>query len=57
MAGGTGVDNHWMIAKCQELLKSFNPVTHSIDTHCLEALGDVHAAVNLPHLANSYETM
>jgi hypothetical protein len=30
-----------VIATCERLLKSYNPVTHSIDTHCLEQLGDV----------------
>lgn len=30
-----------LIDKCQELIKSFNPVTHSIDTHVSEYLGDV----------------
>eukprot|EP01035_Chromulina_nebulosa_P027880 gene27880-36726_t len=40
-SGGTGVDNGWMVSKCQELIRTFNPVTHSVDTHCLEALGDV----------------
>ena len=30
-----------LIDKCQELIKSFNPVTHSIDTHVAEHLGDV----------------
>ena len=29
-----------IIDKCQELIKSFNPVTHSIDTHVEEILGD-----------------
>ncbi len=30
-----------VIAICEKLLKTYNPVTHSIDTHCLEQLGDV----------------
>ena len=29
-----------IIDKCQDLIKSFNPVTHSIDTHIDEAIGD-----------------
>ena len=34
-----------MIDKCQELIKSFNPVTHSIDTHVNENLGNTKAKV------------
>lgn len=33
--------NKFIIDKCMELIKIFNPVTHSIDTLCLEHLGDV----------------
>ncbi len=32
------------INRCITLIKTFNPVTHSIDTHCSDQLGDVHAA-------------
>ena len=45
ISGGTGVDNGWMVSKCQELIRTFNPVTHSVDTHCQEALGDVKSPV------------
>ena len=45
-SGGTGVDNGWMVSKCQDLIRTFNPVTHSVDTHCLEALGDVKSPVS-----------
>lgn len=30
-----------IIGRCEDLIRSFNPVTHSIDTHCAEVLGDV----------------
>ena len=40
-------DKGWMIKKCEELMRSFNPVTHSIDTHCLENLGDVKKPVRI----------
>ena len=30
-----------IVATCEKIIKSFNPVTHSVDTHCLEVLGDV----------------
>eukprot|EP01041_Mallomonas_annulata_P004353 gene4353-8663_t len=29
------------IKKCEQLIRDFNPVTHSIDSYCLEKLGDV----------------
>ena len=48
-SGGTGVDNGWMVSKCQELIRTFNPVTHSVDTHCLEALGDIKSPVSTPY--------
>jgi hypothetical protein len=28
------------------LIRSFNPVNHSIDTHCCDALGDVSSPVS-----------
>lgn len=34
-------DFKYMIAKCIELIQNFNPITHSVDTLCLEHLGDV----------------
>lgn len=34
-------DKGYIVAKCEELIKNFNPVTHSIDTHCYQYLGDV----------------
>ena len=49
-SGGTGVDNGWMVSKCQDLIRTFNPVTHSVDTHCLEALGDVKSLVSIKNL-------
>ena len=53
-SGGTGVDNGWMVSKCQELIRTFNPVTHSVDTHCLEALGDVKSPVSTPDRVEVY---
>lgn len=38
----------YMIAKCQEIIKNFNPVTHSVDTICLEHLGDVNLPTSSP---------
>mmetsp|Transcript_2179 Transcript_2179/g.3419 ORF Transcript_2179/g.3419 Transcript_2179/m.3419 type:complete len:787 (+) Transcript_2179:73-2433(+) len=32
------------IERCEDLIRTFNPVTHSIDTHITEALGDVTKA-------------
>lgn len=44
-AGGVGsIGKAQVIKKCEELIRSFNPVTHSIDTHCLQHLGDTSAA-------------
>ncbi|KAJ1428363.1 hypothetical protein B484DRAFT_395966 [Ochromonadaceae sp. CCMP2298] len=37
-----------VLARCEDLIKTFNPVTHSIDTHCAEVLGDVKKADALP---------
>jgi hypothetical protein len=34
-----------LIDKCHELIKSFNPVTHSIDSHVTDAIGDPKAKV------------
>lgn len=36
-----------VIQACDDLIRSFNPVTHSIDTHCSDALGDVTSPVCL----------
>lgn len=36
-----------VIRTCIELIRTFNPVTHSIDTHCSENLGDVSGPVRL----------
>lgn len=33
--------NKQIVDKCIEMIRTFNPVTHSIDTWCLEHLGDV----------------
>ena len=38
--------NASIIAQCQAIIKSFNPVTHSIDTHVLDVLGDVTLPVS-----------
>jgi hypothetical protein len=35
-----------IIAQCEAIIKSFNPVTHSIDTHVLDVLGDVTLPVS-----------
>jgi hypothetical protein len=35
----------YIIQKSVELIKSFNPTLHSIDTHCLEHLGDTNKPV------------
>ena len=43
-----GNDKGYIIQKCLELIKCFNPVTHSIDTHCLHHLGDVTAKDSKP---------
>jgi len=34
-----------VIGLCQEIIKSFNPKTHSIDSHCFEKLGDTSKPV------------
>lgn len=34
-----------LISACEELIRSYNPITHSIDTHLLEKLGDVSQPV------------
>jgi hypothetical protein len=33
-------DKSQCIAKCEALIRSFNPITHSIDTHLTEHLGN-----------------
>lgn len=33
----------YIIRKCEELIRTFNIVTHSIDTHCSEHIGDFKA--------------
>lgn len=38
--------NRDIIGTCLEIIKTFNPVTHSIDTHCTEILGDVSQPVS-----------
>lgn len=35
-----------VIEKCENIIKSFNPITHSIDTHITDILGDVTSAVS-----------
>ena len=37
---GVSVDYKSMISQCIDLIRNFNPVTHSVDTLCLEKLGD-----------------
>lgn len=37
-----------MISKCIELIQSFNPITHSVDTLCLEHLGDTTLPTSKP---------
>jgi hypothetical protein len=34
-----------VIQSCVDIIRSFNPVTHSVDTHCAEILGDVTSQV------------
>jgi hypothetical protein len=34
-----------IVRKCIDLLRTFNPVTHSMDTHVLEALGNTKSPV------------
>lgn len=35
-----------MILKCIDMIKTFNPVTHSIDTFVLEQIGDTTSNVS-----------
>jgi hypothetical protein len=37
-----------IIERCEDLIRTYNPVTHSIDTHCSEVLGDVTKPEALP---------
>jgi hypothetical protein len=39
--------NKYVISKSIELIKSFNSITHSIDTHFLDNLGDVKSLVRI----------
>ena len=36
-----------LIKRTEELIKKFNPVVYSIDTYCLEELGDFNAPVSI----------
>lgn len=40
-----------VIEQVVSIIKSYNPTTHSIDTHCLEILGDVTKPVSLLSLS------
>ncbi len=44
------LSNTSIIQGCAGLIKSFNPVTHSIDTHCSDFLGDCTSPVSLCNL-------
>jgi hypothetical protein len=34
-----------IISICIDVIRTFNPVTHSVDTHCTDKLGDVFSQV------------
>jgi hypothetical protein len=35
-----------IIEVCEEIIKSYNPTTHSVDTHVLEKVGDTNRPVS-----------
>lgn len=37
---GSSIDYNSVIFQCLELIRNFNPITHSVDSLCLEKLGD-----------------
>jgi hypothetical protein len=37
---GSAIDYKSVIFQCLEIIRTFNPITHSVDTICLEKLGD-----------------
>jgi len=39
MPSGAGKEIKGVVRQCEEYIKSFNPVTHSIDTHLIDKLG------------------
>lgn len=43
---GRGSQGKNILAISEEIIKNYNPITHSIDTHCLEKIGDVSKPVN-----------
>lgn len=38
-----------IVGICEEIILSFNPTTHSIDTHVLEKVGDTNKPVRTLH--------
>ena len=46
-SSGLSFDGKYIISKCEDMIKSFNPTTHSIDTHCSQ-LGDIDGPTAKP---------
>ncbi len=47
-ANSSSLDPAALISRCEDIIKSFNPITHSIDTHCKEQLGELGTAQGKP---------
>ena len=40
------LSNNRMIQKCIDIIRTFNPVTHSIDSHIADKIGDISRPVS-----------
>ena len=49
---GNSIDYKAVISQCLELIRTFNPITHSVDSLCQEKLGDTTKPVNLNIFTN-----